>query len=102
MLNAIAPGDAQHGTGMEESELMTLFGKRQHNAVHRTLLPIIARGDAHELEGFCAALTELAWTADQEPGANTGGGMFQEKFFAFADQHERVVRRLSERRRARP
>ena len=40
-------------------------GRPQDNAVHRILEQVLMRGDAAELEGFCAALTDLAATADQ-------------------------------------
>lgn len=69
----------------------------QDNAVLRVLRQILDRGDADELEGFCACLTNLAFTADQEPGANTGDRMYEAKFAAFADHHERVLGLLAER-----
>jgi hypothetical protein len=37
----------------------------QDNAVRRTLDQVLLRGDPDELEGFCAALTDLAVTADE-------------------------------------
>ena len=40
-------------------------GRPQDNAVLRTLKEVMGRGDADELEGFCAALTDLAVTADE-------------------------------------
>jgi hypothetical protein len=40
-------------------------GRPQDNAVLRVLGQVLKRGDAAELEGFCAALTEACAWADQ-------------------------------------
>jgi hypothetical protein len=40
-------------------------GRPQDNAVRRALDQVLQRGDPDELEGFCAALTDLAATADE-------------------------------------
>jgi hypothetical protein len=40
-------------------------GRPQDNAVRRTLARVLMRGDPEELEGFCAALTDIVATADE-------------------------------------
>jgi hypothetical protein len=40
-------------------------GRPQDNAVRRTLGQVLMRGDPEELEGFCAALTDIVATADE-------------------------------------
>jgi hypothetical protein len=40
-------------------------GRPQDNAVRRTLGQVLMRGDPKELEGFCAALTDIVATADE-------------------------------------
>jgi hypothetical protein len=40
-------------------------GRPQDNAVRRTLGRVLMRGDPEELEGFCAALTDIVATADE-------------------------------------
>jgi hypothetical protein len=40
-------------------------GRPQDNAVWRVLRQVLQRGDAAELEGFCAALTEACAWADE-------------------------------------
>jgi hypothetical protein len=41
------------------------YGRPQDNAVLRVLGQVLKRGDAAELEGFCAALTEACAWADE-------------------------------------
>jgi hypothetical protein len=52
------------------------------NAVRRTLDQVLSRGDPDELEGFCAALTDLAVTADES-------GDFSRMFSEVADKQLR-------------
>jgi hypothetical protein len=40
-------------------------GRPQDNAVRRVLGEVLARGDAAELDGFCAGLTEACAWADE-------------------------------------
>lgn len=47
------------------SVLLTRRGRQQDNAVQRTLDQVLKRGDADELDGFCAALTDMVATADE-------------------------------------
>ena len=65
----------------------------QDNAVLRAMRQVLKRGDPHEFEGFCAALTEMAIVADES-------GDFQRNFAAYADRRERVMERWANRRRA--
>src|SRR5947209_4978727 len=44
-------------------------GRPQDNAVRRTLEEVLKRGNAEELDGFCAALTDVVASAD---GENSG------------------------------
>src|SRR5580692_9211644 len=44
----------------------------QENMVRRVLAKVLMRGDAAELDGFCAGLTELAACADQEGDFSRG------------------------------
>lgn len=57
-------------------------GRPQDNAVRRTLDQVLRRGDPDELEGFCAALTDLAITADES-------GDFSRMFSEMADRQLR-------------
>jgi hypothetical protein len=45
---------------------LTRRGRPQDNAVLRTLKEILRRAEPEELEGFCAALTDMAATADEQ------------------------------------
>lgn len=44
-------------------------GRPQDNAVRRTFGAVLMRGDAAELDGFCAALTEALASADENGDA---------------------------------
>ena len=61
----------------------TRRGRPQDNAVLRVLGEVMKRGDSAELEGFCAALSDLAATADEH-------GDFCRMFDELADTQEVV------------
>jgi hypothetical protein len=62
----------------------TRRGRPQDNAVHRNIDEILQRGDPHELEGFCAALTDIVASADEN-------GDFYRMFTKLADEQLRAA-----------
>ena len=58
----------------------------QDNAVFRALRQVLNRGDTRELEGFCAALTEMAILADAH-------GDCQREFENYSNRRESVMER---------
>jgi hypothetical protein len=69
-------------------------GRPQDNVVRHALGEVLMRGDAAELNGFCAALSEIVAFADES-------GDYYRGLAKQADRHERVMRRIAERRAAR-
>jgi hypothetical protein len=67
--------------------------KPQYNAVRQALGHVLMRGDAAELEGFTAALTEIVAFGDES------GDYFRD-LGTLADRRERIIRRLVKRREA--
>jgi hypothetical protein len=74
----------------------TRKGRRQDNAVRRALGRVLMRADAGELDGFCAALTEIAARADE------GDFGFRRNLAEYADRRERVVTQRTARRGSKP
>lgn len=70
------------------------YGRPQDNAVRRTLGQILMRGDAAELDGFCAVLSEIVAIADES-------NHHWAEFAKLADRRERVVERIAKRQAAR-
>jgi hypothetical protein len=66
-------------------------GAAQRNSVLEALTEVMARGDEHELEGFCAALTEALATGDEN-------GDSYRMLGSYADRRERVMERWGNRR----
>ena len=73
---------------MDESTLVTSNwrGHPQDNAVRRVLAKVLMRGDAQELNGFCAALTEVCASADDN-------GDYSRMLASYVNRRDRVVRR---------
>ncbi len=68
-------------------------GKPQDNAVRCTLGDVLMRGDAAELNGFCAALSEIVAFADES-------GDYYRGLSKRADRREYIMRRIAERKAA--
>ena len=62
----------------------TRRGRPQDNAVRRNIEAILRRGDRDELEGFCAALTDIVASADEN-------GDFYRMFGALAEKQLRTA-----------
>jgi hypothetical protein len=62
----------------------TRRGRPQDNAVRRVLGEVLERGDPHELEGFCAALSDIVASADDS-------GDFYRMFRKLADEQLRTA-----------
>lgn len=70
----------------------TRIRRKQVNAVRHTLGQILMRGDDRELDGFCAALTDLAaWSFDY--------GEYSGFLAEYADRRQRIEKHLTNRRR---
>jgi hypothetical protein len=60
---------------------LTRRGRPQDNAVRRIVAEVMQRGDPDELEGFCAALTDIVASADEN-------GDYYRMFSSLADEQE--------------
>jgi hypothetical protein len=66
-------------------------GQTFENSVRHALAGVLMRGSAAELEGFCAALTELVADANAT-------GDWERYFAAYARQRARALRAVDQRR----